>query len=230
MEHDNHITSHRSGVACHLNKETAALKSYYELIERDSFLMHYLHPELKSDVLYRSSNDLYVVTTNKLQTIDDSTVVLMSSIYDKQSHVFYIGLSAGSDNSSTQELIDHSLLEATMLTKNWTIPKFSTIEKNSTTNILSEHLLSSKIEKNRKAIEQIIDGGQKTTLEFKINKKCFEVEHELKLNNRYIIKGCIPDILKLNFGKRWQESSDECQFLMNKRGLSVTHWGVHPLM
>ncbi|MFT6630918.1 MAG: hypothetical protein ACJAS4_000862 [Bacteriovoracaceae bacterium] len=220
----------RSGTSCHVNYINAAEKSYLELIERDAFLMHFLKPELYSEILKRHENNEITVVSNKLQTIDDQVTVVMSTIKEKSSGLFFIGLRAGKVSTTTEELLIDSLLEATMLFKAQFLPEFTVLEPGSRRQSLVDHLSASNEFKTRKAVEMIMSGGEGIHLMFQAPFDNFKVIERRNFVNRVVVRGKHASVLPLFFGKDWAQNKKLYEDKMMERKLAVSNWSVHPLL
>lgn len=220
----------RSGVSCHLTREEAVQKSYDEIIERDSFLMHFLNPELKTVVLNSLEYPDFEVRVIELQSIDNQTRIVSTAIIDKKAKFWFIGLSSGGKTQySTEELISKSYYESIMLYYNWSSLRFKK-NNNKLLEDVEAHLISSAEKKNSLALETIFKAIGNKELPFQKDTKNLKIINQKKLRNRHIILGEIPETLKLEFGKKWIDNQNYYKKIMKKRGLKMEHWGLHPLM
>jgi hypothetical protein len=221
----------RSGIAAHVTEKESKYKSYLELVERDSFLMHYLCPQLKNSILFKSENEAYVYTVNELQSTDELISVCMGTIYNKKENNFYIGLSAGSKNHADLSLIQGALQEAVMLDANWTSPQFFTLNKNFKKMImLQTHIDVLKNKNSLLCFHALLNGGGDQFLNYKTNKEKIIFETCIKFKKRVITRARHDDLLPLQFGDQWIQSKKTYEELLHVRGLELTNWSYHPLL
>jgi hypothetical protein len=117
-----------------------------------------------------------------------------------------------------------------MLFTNWVVPKFTSEAGDLRANTLMEHLLASKESKNHIVLSSIINGGGDEVLSFELSKKDFIINEVLELENRFVVLGKLENVIKLSFGDEWDFGVVECTRLLKHRGLTLSHWGKHPLM
>lgn len=223
---------HRSGIACHITKLNSEKKAKQELFERDSFIMHFLHPQLKTKIVNKVEDPYRIVTTVELQTINTQYSVFLSTIYSKNTKLYYIGLGSCDSKKLNNLAISQSLYEATMVYINWNHLKMKSNPEGSENfySKLESHLINTRSNSTKNSLNIILNGGSDELI--KKNSLLFEfkiIEQEKRFN-RIVTIGAIPNLLPLEFGEKWLNNKDQYNELMNKRGLTVTNWTLHPLL
>jgi hypothetical protein len=216
----------RSGLAAHVSEFKAKDKAYQELVERDAFIMHYLHPELANEVRLKKEDENFKYTVNKLQTVDPFVDVMLATIYNKKDHSYFMGLSSG---DSRDELIQKSMQEAFMLETNW-IKKTENHKQTEKAELLNRHFEIQFQDDVKQAIQKILSGGNKDKLNFVVENQKTEFKLSQQFQNRIIADASHPDLMALTFGDLWQSSKDKLQQQMKARNLDITHWNDHPLL
>ncbi len=232
LQHDDSIESNRSGIATHISYQLACSKAYYELIERDSFIMHFLVPSLVTKLIEEIETQAFHASTVQLQTCDKAISVFCTFLYSKIEKNYYIGLSAGPSGTSNDQLVLHSKMEAHMLLTSWLPNKFKfQVENNlkTTRTLLDNHYRAGGTPLNLNAIRDILYKNKKT-IGFSLEKSKFQITHQYSSIGRETVFGSHPDILRLRFGDKWLNNKQEYINILNSRGLSLEHWNVHPLL
>jgi len=221
----------RSGISAHLTFDMAKNKSYLELLERDSFLMHFLCPSLNNTSLELYDCDLLTLATNKLQSVDAEVMTVITSIYCKVDNVYYIGLASGLSLQPISSLIQRSQFEATMLYNNWTLPKFSCKTKTNTKySTLLPHLISTQELSSQAALKEIAHGGSDKILNYLIDKEKLSVMKYKNYKSRSVVQAVHPQLIPLSFGEKWYQSKEYIQQILVQRCLTIENWGLHPLL
>lgn len=216
----------RSGLAAHESEFKAKDKAYEELVERDAFIMHYLHPELSNEVRLSKEDEKYKYTVNKLQSVDPFVDVMLATIYNKKDHSIFMGLSSG---GSRDDLIQKSMQEAFMLETNW-IKKTPSYKQSEKAELLNRHYEIQFQEDVKQTIQKILKGGDKVKLNYVIDNQKTEFKLSQQFLNRIVADAFHPDLMPLTFGDLWQSSKDKLQAQMKARNLDITHWNIHPLL
>lgn len=223
---DTHFELSRSGWATGSNHEEAALRAYIELIERDSFLSHFLCPQLKSMPEACPELPLELV---KLQSIDESITVFMAAC--KVDGYYFIGLGASNNESIAKE---KSILESFMLQKDWQAYPDDYVPVSGREKMLWQHWKAGHNSDVLERIKFILIGGGEGRMhsENSIIDKCIVRFQKLHSRNHHTVSLYHPSLLKLAFGESWRSYQSEAFSLMIKRGLDIAAgaWPLHPLL
>ncbi len=221
-----HFEQSRSEWATGSSHEEAAHRAYIELIERDSFLSHFLHPHLKSTPEACPEFSLELV---KLQSIDESITVFMAA--SKVNGYYFIGLGASKIEFIAKE---KAILEAFMLQSDWQPYSDKYAPKSGREKMLWQHWQAGQNPDVLERIKFILLGGGDRHMHSgdSIIDECivrFQKQHSGKHQTVSLYH---PSLLRLTFGDSWRSYQSEAISLMNNRGLDISSgtWPFHPLL
>lgn len=210
------INKHRSGTAVHINKNLAYKNAYHELIERDSYLMHFFCPILKTFPVISEEKGNFILKVTKLQSVDPTIEVYLSFLKNKTTGYFFLGL-------STDE-IDKAILESIMLERNFIEPKLKK-EKN----FFDSHLLQTKDFKVVEIINTIMDGGE-SLMAPALKNPDVKTLNQKKYKNRFLIELTSSKFLPIEFGEKYLSNEACYNELLERRGLKMREFLLHPLL
>jgi hypothetical protein len=234
IKHIQDKINNRNGMSVHLTLGQSIQKSYEELIERDSFLMHFFCPSLHNTILKEYNDNRISWHFFKLQTIDPTVTVVMSIMRVIKTNECYLGLASKKDCQNIQELIQGAAQETIMLESIWVVPTF--YKGNSTRSkekLLLEHLKAICSDSTNNWLHKMIFDCRKINSELilkkyfdfdslDINKKTFEI------SNRFFSYLSSQHLLPLYFGDRWENEKDKYVNILKKRNLQLENWNTHP--
>lgn len=226
------LLNSRNGMSCHVTQDLSEEKSYLEIVERDSFLMHFLCPSLKSfPVLFLENKDFKIQISN-LQTIDSSICVSICLLINKHDNDLFIGLSSElSTKSATQDSLNQKCFqEALMLNNYWSIPRFITsIDKGHKMNMLLPHLNAFKNNEIRSNIESLLTGGGERILNHSLNSSDCTFDSHF-VSSLWFTHASSKKMLNLTFDEEWLSSKNSIEAILNERELNLEFWDIHPLL
>lgn len=222
----NQYEKSRSGCATGYSFDIALKNAYLELIERDSFISHFLCPELNSQpIINKFYNSIELV---RLQSSDNTIVVVMATL--KNENYYYIGLGA-SENEKIA--IEKSVLEVMMLKKDWQPYPLGYIPRTERANMFFKHWQAGHTLEVINRINKILNGKGKLQLPSNSNiNKSKILFHNIYSPKHHTVYITHPELLILTFGEIWQNYKISAQSIMSKRGLPIDleKWYTHPLL
>lgn len=224
--------NNRNGVAVHVTKELSFQKAFEELIERDSFLMHFFLPSLKNELLLEFKDNDTEWYFFKLQTIDPSVAVVLSVKKKLKSAECYLGLSSKINCKDLTFLIQCAAQESTMLESTWVVPRFYYGDRSrAKETLLMNHLKSINSYSTNQWLQKMLSNSSQRKVEYALN--CDQLELEINnhvIKNRFFTKLNSKYILPLYFGASFELNRDLYEEILKSRGMRIENWSIHPLL
>ena len=213
----------RSGYACAPTLAEAHSRAYSELIERDSFLMHFICPDLTSiplkPVVIESEN----VLSTALQSSYKSIFVCLSVI--KKGNHWMVGLGTG---DSCVNAASKARSEVIMISKSFHASGDPAKDK---AYGLSEHYRASSEPEVQRRLAIILNGGEIVKNFFETKQDRSQIaEFERYASNRIVVRCIHKDLIPLTFGDNWRSQEAEILKLMSKRSLHSLPFILHPML
>ncbi len=228
--------NNRNGMAVHVSNDLSIKKAYEELIERDSFLMHFLCPRLENKIIKEYSDKQTKWYFFKLQSIDPSIDVVLSVKKNIETNECYLGLAAKKDCSNIQELIQGAAQESTMLESIWLVPNFYLGSKERKKEfLLLNHLRAINSDSTNNWLQTLIDSNDKNDPKLKLIQIYDFSSLKIKIISSETPKRSFSYLqshllLPLYFGDKWEDEKDNYKKILSMRNLEIENWAIHPLL
>jgi hypothetical protein len=217
----------RSGWACAENEQKAFERSYKELLERDSLIMHFLCADLASDPIpaFKGSEKFELV---KLQSVDPEYTVVFCGHFLEAEKRWLLG---GACEKNLSLASEKALLEVAMMRKDWIGIPPEEGKDQAKGEALWPHWDNLSNSDVTFAIENFLRGGGRKKLFFFADRKKIIKNKVKKFSNTHVVVGTShPDLCKLSFGSKWKNSEPIIRKTLKLRGLEIKQWMIHPML
>lgn len=223
---ENHILGEtRSGWATATDEDTARARAYYELVERDSLITHFLCPEVRALPLPRPAYAALPVRLARLWSADPIVQVVLCGMQDNPADPWFLGAGAEQDEAAAAE---KAYLECVAVYCGYRNLTASATHSGSRQAEILKHIQASKDATMKLNLESIFNGSGTGHPDFatSVKKAVFQTRTWLG-KKMVIVTATHPQLCRLTFGRLWQYSEPKIMGLLQARHLKPV-WGVHP--
>lgn len=212
----------RSGFATGSTLSEAKERSYFELIERDAFIMHLMVPFLKSQPINSIFGEAKVV---KLQSMDEMVHVFLAAV--QVGEYRYLGMGADMNKWEAQKKAE---IEATMLKNDWTIMDVNPTSPRE--RMYWTHWRAGLDPEIQSRLHLILTGGGDTLVcPIPFLKDHYKVRYQRTFSkNHFTVFGINRYLIPLCFGKKWYHLKEQLMGILKERNLDPLSWVVHPFL
>jgi hypothetical protein len=231
-KHDVEYETTRSGCATGVSLEDAKNRAWRELVERDSFLMHFLCPDLMTTPVDPPREFSGAgIRCAELQSIDQKVVVVIAV---KQFEGWTcIGLGASSHRNEAKL---KACMECEVLGSEWVL-QTNNIDPNSKRQAFAQHWFAAQSDLVKIRIEGMLSGAGSEAIDFTIAPDSSVVDFvepfptgvDLKSANSVCIRLTNNSLIPMSIGKSWEKSRDKVLGLLGDRNLKG-QWATHPFL
>lgn len=230
---ENHILGQtRSGWAAAADEDTAKTRAYYELIERDSLITHFLCPEVRALPLSPPEYATLPVRLARLWSADPTVQVVLCGLQDSPDGFWFLG--AGGETEAAAAAAKAYEECVSVYCGYWHV-KESAADPVTPANLMEarkllimQHIRAGAHPAMRRHLEAIFTGEGTVQPDFATSRAAAVFQTRARLGKRLVIVSAThPQLCRLSFGRLWQDCEAEIIGLLKGRNLNPV-WGVHP--
>jgi hypothetical protein len=215
----------RNGVAADTNEDVARKRAYFELVERDSLITHFLCPEVRSFPLSGPTYVLLPAKFAELWCADPSVKVVLAGIQDDANGPWFLGAGA---SESVETALKKAYLESVSIYCGYR--DFETLggllghrEKE-----VWKHIKSSTSPTMGASIRSIFDGLGRLTPDFRTSISFTSFNRLAAFGDRWFVVAATHNSLcQLACGDLWNASEERILNALASRKLAP-RWDFHP--
>jgi hypothetical protein len=215
----------RSGWATAADEDTAKTRAYYELIERDSLITHFLCPEVRAFPLPKPGYAALPVRLARLWSADPTVNVVLCGLREGPDDPWFLGAGGEMEAAAATE---KAFIECVSVYCGYRNAAASTTQTGTRHTEILKHIQASTHPNMRKNLEAIFTGAGTLQPDFATSGEAAIFQTRARLGKRLVIVlATHPGLSQLTFGPLWQDSEAEIMGLLKGRNLNPV-WGVHP--
>jgi hypothetical protein len=215
----------RNGWSAGADEDRTKERAYFELIERDSMITHFLCPTVRSVALPPPGFAVLPVKLTRLWSADRLIQVVLCGMKESPDGPWFLG--AGAERRE-EAALEKAYIECVMTYCSFRHADAARIPESSRNGEAFAHVSASKSPAMNAALRAIFSGSGSTVPEFETSMSDATFESRTRFGKGpSVVSASHEELCALTFGGLWEASREKTVALLTGRGLDPA-WVIHP--